>query len=53
MASTKDSCKKARDLGQEVFRLQDMLAESDKKSLHLADENARLRELVAQLKIVQ
>ena len=53
MASTKDSCNKARDLGQEVFRLQDMLAESDKKTLHLAEENARLREQVAQLKIVQ
>jgi hypothetical protein len=41
------------DLGAEVFRLKDLLIQSEKKILEFGKENVQLREQIAQLKAVQ
>ena len=41
------------DLGAEIFRLTDLLMQSEKKILEFGKENVQLREQIAQLKMVQ
>ena len=41
------------DLGPEVFRLNDLLMQSEKKIVEFGKENVQLREQIAQLKMVQ
>jgi glycosyltransferase involved in cell wall biosynthesis len=53
MTESTDPDKKVKDLGEEEFRLNEPLAEADKRISEFLKENVELRQQVAQLKIIQ